>query len=164
MSSSLQMAQAPFKKPSRHNVEGNFYVDQSCIDCDVCRWMCPSVYTRKGLKSAVTKQPASDDEKLSALAAMIACPVGAIRTYQPEPMTKKALEIFPAEIDPENLPNVYHCGYHATSTFAATSYYIKRPEGSEGGNIMIDAPRYNSKYVSLVTFLLWTLSETSSVL
>lgn len=67
----------PFNRTQ--NVPGNMFVDESCIDCDVCRWMCPNVFERKGVKSAVQKQPESDNEKLSAYAAMIACPVGALK-------------------------------------------------------------------------------------
>ena len=54
--------QLPHKKPRSQNAVGNLFVDESCIDCDVCRWMCPSVFGRKGLKSAVIKQPASEVE------------------------------------------------------------------------------------------------------
>ena len=28
------------------NVNGNFYVDTTCIDCDTCRWMTPQVFER----------------------------------------------------------------------------------------------------------------------
>ena len=35
---------------------------------DVCRWMCPTVYGRKGIKSAVVAQPKSEAEKLQAYA------------------------------------------------------------------------------------------------
>ena len=34
---------APFKKSRKQNAPGNLYVDESCIDCDVCRWMSPNV-------------------------------------------------------------------------------------------------------------------------
>jgi formate hydrogenlyase subunit 6/NADH:ubiquinone oxidoreductase subunit I len=46
-------------KPKRRskNVEGNLYVDDSCIDCDACRWICPSSFSRVGIQAAVTKQP-----------------------------------------------------------------------------------------------------------
>jgi ferredoxin len=46
------------------NAAGNLFVDESCIDCDTCRWMCPSVYRKDGFKSAVYKQPVSDPEKV----------------------------------------------------------------------------------------------------
>jgi hypothetical protein len=34
---------------------------------------------------------------------------------------------------------IYHCGFHAEQSFAATSYLITRPEG----NILVDSPRFN---------------------
>lgn len=37
-------------------------------------------------------------EKLQAYAASLACPVGAIRLKSPDPLMKKVLEIFPAEV------------------------------------------------------------------
>lgn len=36
---SLTMEIAPFKKPRRQNAPGNLFVDESCIDCDVCRYV-----------------------------------------------------------------------------------------------------------------------------
>ena len=94
----LQMEIPPYKKPRRQNVPGNLYVDESCIDCDVCRWMCPTIYGRKGVKSAVIKQPSTTEDKLHAYAAMIACPVGSIRTVVADPVVKDALNAFPAEV------------------------------------------------------------------
>jgi ferredoxin len=94
----LQMEIPPYKKPRRQNVPGNLYVDESCIDCDVCRWMCPTIYGRKGVKSAVIKQPSTIEDKLHAYAAMIACPVGSIRTVMADPVVKDALHAFPAEV------------------------------------------------------------------
>eukprot|EP01038_Epipyxis_sp_PR26KG_P014528 gene14528-19505_t len=42
------------KKP---RVPGLVFVDESCIDCDICRWMNPRVFGRKGIKSYVHTQP-----------------------------------------------------------------------------------------------------------
>ena len=53
---------------------GDFFVDKTCIDCDTCRWMCPSVFQRVGGASAVTRQPGSAEERLAALQALLACP------------------------------------------------------------------------------------------
>ena len=44
--SDMSMNIAPFKRPRPQNVPGNLYVDESCIDCDACRWICPSVFNR----------------------------------------------------------------------------------------------------------------------
>jgi ferredoxin len=96
----LSMEIAPFKKARRQNVPGNLYVDESCIDCDTCRWMSPKTFSRIGIKSAVTAQPEDEAQKLQAYAAMVACPTGSIRTYAPDPLIKAAFEAFPAEIDP----------------------------------------------------------------
>lgn len=47
--SSLYMNIAPYKKARKGNVDGNFYIDESCIDCDICRWMCPGSFSRRGI-------------------------------------------------------------------------------------------------------------------
>lgn len=114
------MAIAPFKKPRKQNVPGNLFVDESCIDCDTCRWLCPSVYGRKGVKSAVIHQPEDEDELLQAYAAMIACPTGSIRLYKPDQLVKTAMDIFPAEIDPDHIPGVMHLG---TRSYARSMIY-----------------------------------------
>jgi ferredoxin len=88
----------PYKQRRHQNVKGNLYIDESCIDCDVCRWMCPNVYSRKGIKSIVHMQPSDDLSKYRAYAAMVACPVGAIRTTEPDPLAKLAVNAFPAEV------------------------------------------------------------------
>ena len=88
----------PSKRPRPQNVKGNLFVDESCIDCDVCRWMCPTIYGRKGIKAAVIKQPSTNEDKLHAYSAMISCPVGAIRTLAADPIVKQALDIFPSEV------------------------------------------------------------------
>eukprot|EP00597_Dinobryon_sp_UTEXLB2267_P004159 CAMPEP_0170061968 /NCGR_PEP_ID=MMETSP0019_2-20121128/3360_1 /TAXON_ID=98059 /ORGANISM="Dinobryon sp., Strain UTEXLB2267" /LENGTH=328 /DNA_ID=CAMNT_0010267977 /DNA_START=43 /DNA_END=1029 /DNA_ORIENTATION=- len=136
------MELAPFKRSRTQNVPGNLFVDESCIDCDVCRWMCPNVYGRKGIKSAVITQPKTTSDKLQAYAAMVACPVGSIRTVVSDPLVKQVLsDVFPAEIDPIRIPGVMHLGFHSPLSYGATPYMIRRP----GGNVMIDSPRFNSK-------------------
>lgn len=104
------------------------------------------MFTRKGVKAVVHRQPATDIERIQAMAASVACPVGSIRTYTPEPLVKQALEAFPAEIDPTHIPGVYHLGFHSPVTFGATSYLVRRPEG----NLMIDTPRYNSRLAAKI--------------
>lgn len=131
----------PFKKPRPANAPGNLFVDESCIDCDVCRWMCPSTFGRKGIKSIVTDQPEDDESKLRAYAAMISCPVGSIRLHQPDPLVKDAATLLPAPIDPVRLPGIMHVGYHSSETYGATPYLMVRDEG----NIMIDSPRFNER-------------------
>ena len=62
------------------NVAGKFYVDDQCIDCDLCRETAPNNFTRNddGGHSFVYKQPTTDDEKELCIEAMEGCPVEAI--------------------------------------------------------------------------------------
>ena len=64
----------------KDNVTGKFYVDDQCIDCDVCRDTSPKNFTRNDENgySYVYKQPESDEERRLCEEAMNACPVEAI--------------------------------------------------------------------------------------
>ena len=62
------------------NVEGQFYVDDQCIDCDLCRETAPANFKRNddGGHSFVYKQPESPEEEALCKEAMEGCPVEAI--------------------------------------------------------------------------------------
>ncbi len=62
------------------NVPGAFYVDDQCIDCDLCRSTAPDFYGRwdEGGYSYLHKQPSNDDETALCQEAADACPVEAI--------------------------------------------------------------------------------------
>ncbi len=122
------------KQRRPENVDGDFYVDSSCIDCDTCRWMVPQVYHRAGTKSAVYHQPQNEKERLQAMQALLACPTASIGTVEKPQDIKLAQQSFPILVT----DNVYHCGYHAENSFGAASYFIQRPEG----NILVDSPRF----------------------
>ena len=51
------------------NVTGKFFVDEQCIDCDLCRETAPSCFTRNddGGYSFVHKQPDNEEEEEMAL-------------------------------------------------------------------------------------------------
>ncbi|MFA6050107.1 MAG: ferredoxin [Candidatus Paceibacterota bacterium] len=72
------MATVSDKKPE--NVAGKFYVDDQCIDCDLCRETSPQNFTRdeESGQSYVYKQPETEEEKLLCSDAMAACPVSSI--------------------------------------------------------------------------------------
>ena len=65
------------------NVEGDIYVDKTCIDCDTCRWMAPTVFREIEGQSAVFRQPIQENERLAALEALLACPTASIGTVRP---------------------------------------------------------------------------------
>lgn len=78
--------------------------DRTCIDCDTCRWMAPSVFKHAGSQSAVHHQPESSEERLQALQALLACPTASIHTERPPKDIKDAHNSFPIPIDADELP------------------------------------------------------------
>lgn len=124
------------KRRRAENVDGAFYVDSTCIDCDACRWIAPASFHENGEQSAVFHQPQDEAETLAALQALVACPTASIGTTDKaaQTRTKEAVAAFPRAID----ANVHHCGFHAESSFGAASWFIQRPQG----NVLIDSPRF----------------------
>ena len=72
------MADREDKNPE--NVDGLFYVDCMCIDCDLCRETAPANFTREDDEgySFVYKQPENKQEEDLCREAMEGCPVEAI--------------------------------------------------------------------------------------
>ncbi len=133
---------AHLKDRRSQNVKGDFYVDSSCIDCDTCRWLAPKIYSREGSQSAVHHQPTTEAERVTALEALLACPTASIGTQEKPADIRQVQQRFPLQID----DNVFYCGYHSEKSFGAASYFIQRPE-SEGGNVLIDSPRFTPPLV-----------------
>ncbi len=116
------------------NVPGEFFVDSTCIDCDTCRHLAPSVFDRadESEQSFVFHQPAGSEEFDRALMALVACPTASIGTID-KMDAKAAAARFPEHI----AANVYYCGYTSERSFGGSSYLILRPEG----NVLVDSPR-----------------------
>ena len=66
-----------------NNVPGRFFVDDQCIDCDLCRETAPENFTRneEGGFSFVYKQPDAPDQEQLCREAMEGCPVEAIGNH-----------------------------------------------------------------------------------
>ena len=62
------------------NVPGKFYVDENCIDCDLCREIAPDFFSRNDDEghSFVHAQPKTGEELELCREAMNDCPVEAI--------------------------------------------------------------------------------------
>jgi ferredoxin len=62
------------------NAPGKFYVDETCIDCDLCRQIAPLSFTRRneGGYSYVFKQPQTAEEIAQAEEARNSCPTETI--------------------------------------------------------------------------------------
>ncbi|HEY2828612.1 MAG TPA: MBL fold metallo-hydrolase [Thermoanaerobaculia bacterium] len=115
------------------NVDGEFFVDSTCIDCDACRQIAPAMFHDTGDQSAVYHQPETAAELLSAQKALISCPTASIGTATRHDMSRALADL------PEHVAeDVYLCGYTSEKSFGAFSYLIRK----ESGNVLIDSPRF----------------------
>tara|TARA_B100000519_G_C14129066_1_gene384285 strand:+ start:565 stop:798 length:234 start_codon:yes stop_codon:yes gene_type:complete len=61
------------------NVDGKYYCDTECIDCNLCRETAPDNFAdHEDGYSFVYKQPENDEEEALCVEAMEGCPVDAI--------------------------------------------------------------------------------------
>jgi glyoxylase-like metal-dependent hydrolase (beta-lactamase superfamily II)/ferredoxin len=127
----LFMALSQLRRPE--NVPGDFFVDSSCIDCDLCRQIAPEVFIAAGDQAAVQAQPVDAKMEFDALKALVTCPTASIGTMKHHAV-KPAVQAFPEPIETD----VYFCGFAAESSFGASSYLIVRA----GGNVLVDSPRF----------------------
>ncbi len=120
------------------NAAGDFYVDDTCIDCDACRQIAPAVFREHSGHSVVYHQPSDPGQLHRALMALVACPTASIGTVSHRD-ARAAVEAFPTHV----VDNVYFCGFTSESSFGAWAYLIVRPEG----NVLVDSPRFTSPLV-----------------
>ena len=129
------------------NVPGDFYVDSTCIDCDACRQIAPTIFRDHGDQSSVYRQPETDEEVRDALMSLVACPtasIGTTRKYD----ARVGVEAFPSLV----AENVYFCGFTSEASFGAWSYLAVRPP-AEGGNVLVDSPRFTRPLVKKIEAL-----------
>jgi glyoxylase-like metal-dependent hydrolase (beta-lactamase superfamily II)/ferredoxin len=126
------MARAALRLPQ--NAPGEFFVDETCIDCATCRNVAPSVfaYSDEAGMTVVRKQPSSAGEARRAAMALVACPTSSIGSAH-KTDAREASRAFPEPI----ADGVYYCGYASEASFGASSWLIVRPEG----NVLVDSPR-----------------------
>jgi glyoxylase-like metal-dependent hydrolase (beta-lactamase superfamily II)/ferredoxin len=126
------------------NVPGDFFVDESCIDCDTCSQLAPAVFRDHGEQCSVYRQPESAADTRLALMALVACPTGSIGTTKKHD-ARLGIDAFPSLV----AENVYFCGFTSESSFGGWSYLVTRPE-SDGGNLLIDSPRFATQLVKRI--------------
>lgn len=122
------------KKRLSSNVAGNFYVDSTCIDCDACRQIAPSVFSDLGRYSSVTTQPATPEQERETWRAILSCPVAAIGCSGGNNRATEIQEDFPLLVEDK----IYYCGFTSRKSYGANSYFIK----DEKGNCLVESPRY----------------------
>src|SRR5262245_13036221 len=88
------------------NADGDFFVDDSSIDCDACRQIAPATFRDHGDQSSVGRQPGTAEETRLALMALVACPTASIGTVSHR-SARDAARAFPDRL----FGNVHFCGY-----------------------------------------------------
>lgn len=134
---------ANLKRIRPGNVEGDFFVDDTCIDCDTCRWVARGLFSSVGGGSAVTRQPEGAEERRSAFLALRACPTASIGCVGDKSGLREA--DFPLAI----APGLHYLGYASEDSFGAASYLLQRP----GGNVLVDSPRFHEPLAKAVEAL-----------
>lgn len=125
---------ASLRKKLPTNVDGTFYVDSTCINCDTCRQLAPATFAENGDYSSVRSQPQSLYEVQQAYQALLACPVGSIGAVQGDKAPlQAATATFPLRVEAD----VYYNGFNSEKSFGANSYFIR----DLAGNWLIDSPR-----------------------
>ncbi|CAI4029781.1 MBL fold metallo-hydrolase [Nitrospira tepida] len=126
---------ADARKRLSTNVEGNFFVDATCINCDTCRQLAPDSFEEVGEFSAVRRQPEGAIQLYKAYQALLACPTGSIGTqHSDKVLWQDAKAGFPLPLE----GGVYYCGFNSEKSFGANSYFVTHPDG----NWLVDSPRY----------------------
>jgi glyoxylase-like metal-dependent hydrolase (beta-lactamase superfamily II)/ferredoxin len=115
------------------NVEGNFFVDSTCIDCDTCRQIAPATFGETGDFSFVQMQPRSPEELRAAYRALVACPTASIGAADKSGCAAAVRE-FPLEL----APGLSYCGFASSKSYGGSSYFLQHRDG----NWLIDSPRF----------------------
>lgn len=130
---------ANLKKRVPENVPGDFFVDSTCIDCDACRQIAPSVFGEAAETSFVKAQPVSRIDRRQSLQALLACPTGSIGCLGDDEV-KAVMKDFPLVVEDP----VFYCGYNSPKSYGGNSYFIRH----EAGNWLIDSPKFVTPLVS----------------
>ncbi len=100
------------RKRVSENVPGDFFVDSTCIDCDTCRQIAPSVFGQAPDTSFVKTQPVAAADRRVALQALMACPTGSIGCLGSDDV-KAVMDDFPLPVETP----VYYCGYNSPKSY-----------------------------------------------
>src|SRR5260370_2879390 len=133
------------KKQVPENVPGDFFVDSTCIDCDACRQIAPSVFGEAPETSYVKTQPRSSADRRQALQALLACPTGSIGCLGDDNV-KEVMTDFPLVIEQP----VFYCGSNSPKSYGGNSYFIRH----SAGKWVIDSRKFVTPLARRVAALL----------
>lgn len=115
------------------NVPGDWFVDERCIDCDVCRQLASVTFGASDDHSYVARQPLTVEQRRDALRALLSCPTGAIGSDNVAGLAE-VRDAFPEPI----ADGVYYNGFTSERSFGSHSYLIQHPLG----NWLVESPRF----------------------
>jgi glyoxylase-like metal-dependent hydrolase (beta-lactamase superfamily II)/ferredoxin len=124
---------ADIKKRVPEDVPGDFFVDQTCIDCDTCRQLAPAVFAEGTDHAFVHRQPQTAEDRREALHALVSCPTGSIGSAGDD-RPQSVMDDFPLLIEEP----VYYCGFTSPKSYGGSSYFVRHPDG----NWLIDSPKF----------------------
>jgi glyoxylase-like metal-dependent hydrolase (beta-lactamase superfamily II)/ferredoxin len=129
------------RRRTQRSVDGEFFVDTTCIDCDTCRQLAPATFEDDGEHSFVQRQPQSAVDVRAALRALLACPTGSIGTLGHNG-AKQVRDDFPLPI----AAGVSYCGFTSPRSFGGSSYLIEHRDG----NWLVDSPKFTAHLVKTI--------------
>jgi glyoxylase-like metal-dependent hydrolase (beta-lactamase superfamily II)/ferredoxin len=129
---------ANVKKSVAENVPGDFFVDSTCIDCDTCRQLAPTVFGEAADHAFVQWQPETAEERRRSLHALVSCPTGSIGSRGRD-RPQSVLDDFPLVVEQP----VFYCGFNSPKSYGGNSYFIQHSDG----NWLIDSPKFLPRLV-----------------
>jgi glyoxylase-like metal-dependent hydrolase (beta-lactamase superfamily II)/ferredoxin len=129
---------ANISKRVPEDVPGDFFVDTTCIDCDTCRQIAPTVFAEGDGHAFVRRQPTSPIDRRSALHALVSCPTGSIGSLGDD-RPASVMDDFPLLIEEP----VHYCGFNSPKSYGGNSYLVRHP----AGNWLIDSPKFQPRLV-----------------
>jgi glyoxylase-like metal-dependent hydrolase (beta-lactamase superfamily II)/ferredoxin len=138
MTAVRELIMANVQKRVAENVDGDFFVDSTCIDCDTCRQIAPAVFAEGPDHAFVYRQPAKEEDHWRALHALVSCPTGSIGSRGGD-RPASVMDDFPLLVEEP----VYYCGFNSPKSFGGNSYFVRHP----AGNWLIDSPKFQPRLV-----------------
>jgi len=120
-------------KAVEENVEGKFFVDTTCINCDTCRQLAPNNFRDAGTYSSVFHQPLDAQEERDSYRALLSCPTGSIGA-RGKNQAREFISDFPLLIE----DGIYYNGFNSEKSYGANSYFIENADG----NWLVDSPKF----------------------
>lgn len=127
------------KKILEGNVPGDFFVDSSCQNFDICRQIAADTFGFWQDYAVVVRQPETAAEERRAIWALLSCPKGSIGKRE-KASIGDAFNDFPLPIEDK----VFYCGFNSAKSAGANSYFIQH----EDGNWLVAAPKFQEQLVT----------------